>query len=138
MERKRSLRQEKKELTDMTAVDEAATWADLLVRREHRGPGDTLDAARNRSARCGRCAIGRPKTLRPASTAPFNAPTRRKSGGRRPSCAMSSKSPKPTPEPRLSTLSFARLRLFWRRWIERRRARLPNEPEQPRQERTDR
>ena len=51
MERKRSLRQEQKELTDMTAVDEAATWADLLVRREHRGPGDTLDAARNRAAR---------------------------------------------------------------------------------------
>lgn len=38
-------------MTDMTAVDEAASWADLIVRREHRGPGDTLDAARMRAAR---------------------------------------------------------------------------------------
>lgn len=42
---------EQKEMTDMTAVDEAASWADLIVRREHRGPGDTLDAARHRAAR---------------------------------------------------------------------------------------
>ena len=38
-------------MTDLSVVDEAATWADLLVRREHRGPGDTLDAARQRAAR---------------------------------------------------------------------------------------
>ncbi len=38
-------------MTDLSVVDEAATWADLLVRREHRGPGDTLDAARARTAR---------------------------------------------------------------------------------------
>lgn len=38
-------------MTDLSVVDEAATWADLLVRREHRGPGDTLDAARSRAAR---------------------------------------------------------------------------------------
>lgn len=38
-------------MTDMSVVDEAATWADLLVRREHRGPGDTIDAARQRAAR---------------------------------------------------------------------------------------
>ncbi len=38
-------------MTDMTAVDEAASWADLLVKREHRGPGDTIDAARMRAAR---------------------------------------------------------------------------------------
>ena len=38
-------------MTDMSVVDEAASWADLLVRREHRGPGDTIDAARQRAAR---------------------------------------------------------------------------------------
>lgn len=38
-------------MTDMSVVDEAAGWADLLVRREHRGPGDTIDAARSRAAR---------------------------------------------------------------------------------------
>ena len=38
-------------MTDLSVVDEAATWADMLVRREHRGPGDTLDAARQRAAR---------------------------------------------------------------------------------------
>lgn len=38
-------------MTDLSVVDEAASWADLLVRREHRGPGDTLDAARQRAAR---------------------------------------------------------------------------------------
>lgn len=38
-------------MTDLTAVDDAARWADLLVRREHRGPGDTIDAARLRAAR---------------------------------------------------------------------------------------
>lgn len=38
-------------MTDLSVVDEAATWADLLVRREHRGPGDTIDAARARAAR---------------------------------------------------------------------------------------
>lgn len=38
-------------MTDLSVVDEAAGWADLLVRREHRGPGDTIDAARQRAAR---------------------------------------------------------------------------------------
>ena len=38
-------------MTDLSVVDEAASWADMLVRREHRGPGDTLDAARARAAR---------------------------------------------------------------------------------------
>lgn len=38
-------------MTDLSVVDEAASWADLLVKREHRGPGDTLDAARSRAAR---------------------------------------------------------------------------------------
>ena len=38
-------------MTDLSVVDEAASWADMLVRREHRGPGDTIDAARSRAAR---------------------------------------------------------------------------------------
>jgi hypothetical protein len=38
-------------MTDCTVVDEAAGWADWLVRREHRGPGDTVEAARLRAAR---------------------------------------------------------------------------------------
>lgn len=38
-------------MTDLSVVDEAASWADLLVKREHRGPGDTIDAARQRAAR---------------------------------------------------------------------------------------
>jgi hypothetical protein len=42
---------EQKPMTDLSVVDEAANWADLLVRREHRGPGDTIDAARARAAR---------------------------------------------------------------------------------------
>lgn len=37
-------------MTDLS-VERAAGWADVLVRREHRGPGDTLDAARSRAAR---------------------------------------------------------------------------------------
>lgn len=37
-------------MTDLS-VDRAASWADLLVRREHRGPGDTTEAARVRAAR---------------------------------------------------------------------------------------
>lgn len=37
-------------MTDLS-VDRAASWADLLVRREHRGPGDTTEAARGRTAR---------------------------------------------------------------------------------------
>jgi len=37
-------------MTDMS-VERAADWADALVRREHRGPGDTIDAARSRAAR---------------------------------------------------------------------------------------
>ena len=38
-------------MTDLSVVDEAADWADWLVRREHRGPGDTVEAARLRAAR---------------------------------------------------------------------------------------
>jgi hypothetical protein len=38
-------------MTDIPVVDEAAQWADWLVRREHRGPGDTVEAARHRAAR---------------------------------------------------------------------------------------
>lgn len=38
-------------MTDCTVVDEAAGWADWLVRREHQGPGDTVEAARLRAAR---------------------------------------------------------------------------------------
>ena len=49
--RKDRLLPEQKKMTDMTFVEEAASWADLLVRREHRGPGDTIDAARLRAAR---------------------------------------------------------------------------------------
>jgi hypothetical protein len=49
--RKDPLLPEQKPMTDLSVVDEAATWADLLVRREHRGPGDTIDAARQRAAR---------------------------------------------------------------------------------------
>lgn len=49
--RKQTLHLEQPPVTDMSVVDEAASWADLLVRREHRGPGDTLDAARLRAAR---------------------------------------------------------------------------------------
>jgi hypothetical protein len=48
---KQTLHSEQTPVTDLSVVDEAATWADLLVRREHRGPGDTLDAARQRAAR---------------------------------------------------------------------------------------
>ena len=38
-------------MTDISVVDEAASWAELLLKREHRGPGDTIDAARARVAR---------------------------------------------------------------------------------------
>ena len=38
-------------MTDMSVVDEAKGWAGMLEAREHRGPGDTLEAARNRVAR---------------------------------------------------------------------------------------
>lgn len=51
MQDKHPLLVEQKSMTDMTAVDEAASWAELLVKREHRGPGDTIDAARLRAAR---------------------------------------------------------------------------------------
>lgn len=49
--RKHPLLPEQKKMTDLSVVDDAANWADLLVRREHRGPGDTIDAARLRAAR---------------------------------------------------------------------------------------
>ncbi|MBN9332967.1 hypothetical protein [Devosia sp.] len=38
-------------MTDLSVVDEAQQWAGMLERREHRGPGDTLEAARSRVAR---------------------------------------------------------------------------------------
>lgn len=38
-------------MTDLSVVDEAVGWADWLVRREHRGPGDTVEAARGRAAK---------------------------------------------------------------------------------------
>ncbi|MET3925645.1 hypothetical protein [Devosia sp. 2618] len=38
-------------MTDMSVVDEASTWADWLEQREHRGPGDTVEAARSRASR---------------------------------------------------------------------------------------
>lgn len=41
---------EQKPMTDLS-VERAAGWADTLVRKEHRGPGDTIDAARARAAR---------------------------------------------------------------------------------------
>lgn len=56
-QRKNSLRDNQKpfareaKMSDTTYVDEAKGWADFLVRREFRGPGDTLDAA---MARCER------------------------------------------------------------------------------------
>jgi hypothetical protein len=48
--RKKLLLPEQKPMTDLS-VERAAGWADVLVRREHRGPGDTIDAARLRAAR---------------------------------------------------------------------------------------
>lgn len=48
--RKSSLHPVQKKMTDLS-VERAAGWADLLVRREHRGPGDTIDAARLRASR---------------------------------------------------------------------------------------
>lgn len=51
MERKDHLQSVQKKMTDMSAVDRAASWADLLIGREHRGLGDTVDAARSRAAR---------------------------------------------------------------------------------------
>ena len=50
MQDKFPLLQEQK-VTDLSVVDSAAGWADALIRREHKGPGDTLDAARHRVAR---------------------------------------------------------------------------------------
>lgn len=38
-------------MSDITVVDEAAGWAEWLVRREHHGPGDTVEAARRRAAK---------------------------------------------------------------------------------------
>lgn len=49
--RKNPLHPVQKPMTDLSAVDEAGGWADALVRREHRGPGDTVDAAIHRAAR---------------------------------------------------------------------------------------
>lgn len=34
--------------SDMSPADQAAHWADSLIRKYHRGPGDTLDAAMHR------------------------------------------------------------------------------------------
>jgi hypothetical protein len=49
--RKHPLISDQTPMTDLSVVDEAATWADMLVKREHKGPGDTIDAARSRVAR---------------------------------------------------------------------------------------
>lgn len=51
MERKEPLQSVQTKMTDMSTVDMAASWADLLIGREHRGLGDTVDAARARAAR---------------------------------------------------------------------------------------
>ena len=45
---KKSLREEQK-VFDATAVDDAAKWADALMHRTYRGPGDTIEAARYRA-----------------------------------------------------------------------------------------
>jgi hypothetical protein len=44
-----SLNGAQKIMTDLSAVDEAAVWADQLVSRVYRGPGDTIEAAHHRA-----------------------------------------------------------------------------------------
>lgn len=54
--RKSSLQKQQRPeaMTDATGyidpVDEAANWANELVRRQHRGPGDTVEAAMHRAS----------------------------------------------------------------------------------------
>lgn len=45
-----SLTPDQPPMTEISVVDEAKGWAGLLETREHRGPGDTLEAARHRVA----------------------------------------------------------------------------------------
>jgi hypothetical protein len=45
---KKALRQESK-VFEAEAVDEAASWANVLVSRVYRGPGDTVEAAMHRA-----------------------------------------------------------------------------------------
>lgn len=45
---KKALRQEQK-VFEAEAVDEAAGWAEVLLSRVHRGPGDTVEAAMYRA-----------------------------------------------------------------------------------------
>lgn len=47
---KLSLTPDQPPMTDLSVVDEAKGWAGMLESHEHRGPGDTLDAARHRVA----------------------------------------------------------------------------------------
>lgn len=53
--RKRFLSERQKVMTDaasaLSPADEAAGWAETLIRKAHRGPGDTLDAAMHRVSR---------------------------------------------------------------------------------------
>ena len=46
---RKNLWTKEKELFEADAVDEAATWADFLLSRTYRGPGDTIEAARYRA-----------------------------------------------------------------------------------------
>lgn len=48
---KTSLRGAQEIMTDLSTVDEAAEWADHLVTRVYRGPGDTIEAAHHRAER---------------------------------------------------------------------------------------
>lgn len=57
--RKKSL-SERQPVFDATAkVDEAAGWAEALVKLAHQGPGDTVEAARHRASR----KTGLPETV---------------------------------------------------------------------------
>lgn len=39
------------DVSDLAYVDEARNWAEFLIRKEFKGPGDTIDAAMSRTAR---------------------------------------------------------------------------------------
>lgn len=43
----------KKQMTDVSSVDQASAWADQLLRWESRGPGDTKNALRRLARRTG-------------------------------------------------------------------------------------
>lgn len=53
MVRKKSLPSEQKRMSPTVFVDQASEWANHLVRRESRGPGDIEDAMRRIEARYG-------------------------------------------------------------------------------------